>query len=65
MVKSQNELPHLSPLWSPLLPVLVSYASSLCIEQLYGHGNKSDYQSKQMHRIKKKYTSLFSDPVFS
>lgn len=40
-------------------------ALPLCIDQLYSDGNKSDYQSKQMHGIKQKvYFTVFC-PVFS
>ena len=56
-------LPWVSSTISPLFPV-VSDASSICAEQLYSDGNKSDYRSKPMHGIKK-CASLFSGPVSS
>lgn len=46
-------LPWVSSPVSSLLPV-VSDASSVCTEQLYGEGNKSDDRSKPMHGIKRK-----------
>lgn len=66
MVKSQNKPPHLSPLWSPVLSVPLHHVGLpetivLCMEQLYSNGNKSDYESKQMHGVKK-CTSVFWSP---
>lgn len=57
MVRSQNEPPHLFPCGcSPVSSSTPCWfdASSVCTKQLYSNGNKSDYQSKQMHGIKQK-----------